>query len=183
MINKWAICCNKQVAFLVFKNQGAKFATWSWCGSLRPAPFLLYPFVGWTSRVQLIFIFKWSKRPLDSGGGRSDHHHFYLSEQCFGTISKKYRHYSETFRHCSESEYSLCFRRLFQLPTSKNNQNSLKIRSIHWIFAFQVLILRTWSVKWCGLGRGDPPQNQWVKMDHWFLSEQYRKKSLVLFRI
>ena len=128
-------------------------------------------------------IFKCSKRALDFGGGRCDHHHFYLSEQCFGTISKKYRHYSETFRHCSESEYSLCFRRLFQLPTSKNNQNSLKIRSIHWIFAFQVLILRTWSVKQCGLGRRDPPQNQWVKMDHWFLSEQYRKKSLVLFRI
>lgn len=64
--------------------------------------------------------FKWSKRPLD-----------FLSEQCFGTISKKYRHYFETFRHCSESEYSLCFRRLFQLPASKNNQNSLKIRSVH----------------------------------------------------
>ena len=114
--------------------------------------------VGWTRDVQPIFIFKRSKRPLDSGGGRCAHHHFYLSEQCFGTISKKYRHYSETFRHCSESEYSLCFRRLFQLPTSKNNQNSLKIRSIHWIFAFQVLILRTWSVKQCGLGRRTHPK-------------------------
>ena len=121
--------------------QGANFATWSWCGSLRPAPYMLYPFEGWTRGVLPISIFKWSKRPLDSGGGRCDHPQFYLSEQCFGTISKKYRHYSETFRHCSESEYSRCFRRLFQLPTSKNNQNSLKIRSIHWIFAFQVLIL------------------------------------------
>jgi len=60
---------------------------------------VLYPFVGWTRGVQLIFIFKWSKRPLDSGGGgRCDHHHFYLSEQCFGTISKKYRHCSEQYQ-------------------------------------------------------------------------------------
>ena len=116
----------------------------------------------------LFSLFKGRNSPLGFGGGCCNHHHFYLSEQYFGTISKKYRHYSETFRHCSESEYSLCFRRLFQLPTSKNNQNSLKIRSIHWIFAFQVLILRTWSVKQCGLGRRDPPQNQWFKMDHWF---------------
>ena len=94
MINKWAICCNKQVAFL----QGAKFALWSWCGSLRPAPYMLYPFVGWTRGVLPISIFKWSKRPLDSGGGRCDHHHFYLSEQCFGTISKKYRHCSEQYQ-------------------------------------------------------------------------------------
>ena len=56
------------------------------------------PFCGWTPRVQLIFIFKWSKRPLDSGGGRCDHHHLYLSEQCFGTISKKYRHCSEQYQ-------------------------------------------------------------------------------------
>lgn len=60
---------------------------------------MLYPFVGWTRDVQPIFIFKWSKRPLDSGGGgRCDHHHFYLSEQCFGTISKKYRHCSEQYQ-------------------------------------------------------------------------------------
>ena len=59
---------------------------------------MLYPFVGWTRSVQLIFIFKWSKRPLDSGGGRCDHHHLYLSEQCFGTISKKYRHCSEQYQ-------------------------------------------------------------------------------------
>ena len=64
--------------------QVANFATWSWCGSLRPAPFLLCPFVGWTPRVQLIFIFKWSKRPLDSGGGRCDHYHFCgISALCF----------------------------------------------------------------------------------------------------
>ena len=180
MINKWAICCNKQVAFLSR-------------GEIRPLILVrvaetrtisVMPFCRLDTRCPAyVHSFQWSKRPLDSAGGRCDHHHFYLSEQCFGTISKKYRHYSETFRHCSESEYSLYFRRLFQLPTSKNNQNSLKIRSVHWIFAFQVLILRTWSVKWCGLGRGDPPQNQWVKMDHWFLSEQYQKKSLVLFRI
>ena len=71
---------------------------------------MLYPFVGWSRGVLPIFIFKWSKRPLDSGGGRCDHHHFYLSEQCFGTISKKYRHYSETFRHCSESIFPWIFK-------------------------------------------------------------------------
>ena len=85
------------------------------------------------------------------------------------------------FRHCSESEYSLyslCFRRLFRLPTSKSNQNSLKIRffSTKVNFDFQVLILRTWSLKWSGLGRGDPPQNQWVKMDHWFSCGTIPKK-------
>ena len=110
--------------------------------------------VGWTRDVQPIFIFKWSKRPLDSGGGRCDHHHFYLSEQCFGTISKKYRHYSETFRHCSESEYSLCFRRLFQLPTSKNNQNSLRSLNIRFSSAhFAHLIGKE---MWAGSQRPTP---------------------------
>ena len=98
--------------------QGAKFATWSWCGSQRTAPSPLYPFVGWTPRVKLIFIFKWSKRPLDSGGGRCDHHHFYLSEQCFGTISKKYRHCSEQYQRKTDiipKLFDIVPKRLFTL--------------------------------------------------------------------
>ena len=156
--------------------QGANFATWSWCGSQRPAPYMLYPFVGWTRDVQPIFNFQvvkkstwfwwWSLRPPPFlPFGTMLRNNIKKISTLFGTISKKYRHYSETFRHCSESLFLLDFQ---------------VIKRITW---FQVLILRTWSVKWCGLGRGDPPQNQWVKMDHWFLSEQYRKKSLVLFRI
>ena len=122
-----------------FHFQVVKKTTWFWCRSLRPPPFL--PF------------------------GTMLRNNIKKISTLFGTISKKNRHYSETFRHCSESIFLLAFQ---------------VIKKITW---FHVLILRTWSAKLCGMGRGDPPQNQCVKMDHWFLSEQYQKKSLVLFRI
>ena len=77
--------------------QGANFATCSWCGSQRPAP---YPFVGWTRSVQPIFIYRWSKRPLDSGGGRCDHQFSFrnnASEQ-YQKLSTLFRNFPTLFR-------------------------------------------------------------------------------------
>ena len=53
-----------------------------------------------------------------SGSGRSDHHHFYLSEQCFGTISKKYRHCSEQYQRKTDiipKLFDIVPKRLFTL--------------------------------------------------------------------
>ena len=161
MINKWAICCNKQVAFLSR-------------GEIRPLILVrvaetrtiyVIPFCRLDTRCPAYFHFQvvkkttwfwwWSLRPPP-----------FLP---FGTMLRNnIKEIPTLFRN-----FSTLFRKHISLDFQV-------IKRITW---FQVLILRTWSVKWCGLGRGDPPQNQWVKMDHWFLSEQYRKKSLVLFRI